>query len=59
MEELAELRNYIQSERYALLLIDELEEMSQEDKLNKIHSHAIILLLHLIKQHAEQRSSRS
>jgi hypothetical protein len=61
MEELAELRNYIQSERYAeaLLLIDELEEMSKEDKLNKIHSHAIILLLHLIKQHAEQRSSRS
>ena len=37
MEELAELRSYIQSERYAeaLLLIDELEEMSQEDKLNK------------------------
>lgn len=61
MEELAELRNYIQSERYAeaLLLIDELEEMSKEDKLNKIHSHVIILLLHLIKKHAEQRSSRS
>ena len=60
MEELAELRNYIQSERYAdaLLLIDELEEMSKEDKLNKIHSHVIILLLHL-KKHAEQRSSRS
>jgi len=61
MEELAELRNYIQSERYAeaLLLIDELEEMSKEDKLNEIHSHAIIVLLYLIKQHAEQRSSRS
>ena len=61
MEELAELRNYIHSERYAeaLLLIDELEEMSKEDKLNKIHSHVIILLLHLIKKHTEQRSSRS
>lgn len=60
MEELLQLRQYIQEENYeqALALIDEMEEMSREDKLNKIYSHAVILLLHLIKQSAEQRSTR-
>ena len=33
--------------------------MSKEDKLNKIYSYAVILLLHLIKQSAEKRSTRS
>ena len=33
--------------------------MSKEDKLNKIFSYALILLIHLIKKHAEQRSTRS
>lgn len=61
MEELLELRKCIEEQRYpdALLLIGELEEMSREDKLNKIYSYAVILLLHLIKQEAEQRSTRS
>ena len=61
MEELLKLRQYIQEQSYdqALTLIDEMEEMSKEDKLNKIYSHAVILLLHLIKQTAEQRSTRS
>jgi Domain of unknown function DUF29 len=36
-----------------------MEEMSREDKLNKIYSFAEILLLHLIKQGAEQRTTRS
>ncbi|NET59675.1 MAG: DUF29 domain-containing protein [Symploca sp. SIO2E6] len=61
MEELLRLRQYIQEHSYdqALTLIDEMEEMSKEDKLNKIYSHAVILLLHLIKQAAEQRTTRS
>ncbi len=61
MEELLELRKCIEEQRYpdALLLIGELEEMSREDKINKIYSYAVILLLHLIKQEAEQRSTRS
>ena len=61
MEELSVLRQYIQTGRYddALLLIDELEEMSREDKVNKIYSYAVILLLHLIKQKAERRTTRS
>lgn len=61
MEELLELRNYILSQEYAkaLLIIDELEEMSKDDKLTKISSYIIILLIHLIKQEAENRSTRS
>jgi DNA primase large subunit len=61
MEELLTLRHYIESGRYddALLLIDELEEMSREDKLNKIYSYAVILLIHLIKREAERRTTRS
>ncbi|MDJ0902878.1 MAG: DUF29 family protein [Xenococcus sp. MO_188.B8] len=61
MEELLMIRQYIQEQRYdeALELVDELEEMSKEDKLNKIYSYAVILLLHLIKQTAENRSTRS
>jgi len=61
MEELLRLRQYIQEQNYdqALTLIDEMEEMSKEDKLNKIYSYGVILLLHLIKQAAEQRTTRS
>lgn len=61
MEELLMLRQFIEEQKYdkALELVDELEAMSKEDKLNKIYSYAVILLLHLIKQAAEQRSTRS
>jgi hypothetical protein len=61
MEELYELRRYIQSGQYqnALLLLDEMEEMSRDDKLNRITSFMEILLIHLIKQTAEKRTTRS
>ncbi len=61
MEELLELRRYIEQRRYteALELISEMEEMSKEDKVNKIRSFARVLLLHLIKQEAEKRTTRS
>ncbi|MEY2984407.1 MAG: hypothetical protein RLZZ568_1024, partial [Cyanobacteriota bacterium] len=61
MEELLELRELIEKQDYknALLLIDELEEMSKEDKLSKIYSYMVVLLVHLIKQAAEQRTTRS
>ncbi|WP_319421031.1 hypothetical protein [Pleurocapsa sp. FMAR1] len=32
---------------------------SKEDKLNKIYSYAVILLIHLIKQEVEKRTTRS
>ena len=61
MEELIELRKSITSGNYAkaLELVDEIEAMSKEDKLDKIYSYAVILLLHLIKQEAEQRTTKS
>ena len=61
MNELQELRESIERQDYvkALQIVDELEEMSVEDKLNKIYSYMVILLLHLIKQEAEQRTTSS
>ena len=61
MEELLALRHYIEQPRYteALDLLAEMEEMSREDKVNKIYSFVEVLLLHLIKQRAEQRMTRS
>jgi len=61
MEELYELRAYLEQGKYsqALVLLGEMEEMSREDKVNKINSFLEILLLHLIKQHAEKRTTRS
>lgn len=61
MEELFELKTAIKEQRYleALNLVKEMEEMSRDDKINKIDSFSLILLLHLIKQHAEKRTTRS
>ncbi|MBW4476636.1 MAG: DUF29 domain-containing protein [Tolypothrix brevis GSE-NOS-MK-07-07A] len=61
MEELLELRQLLEQGKVseALLLVDELEEMSLSDKINKIDSYGVILLIHLIKQKAEKRSTRS
>jgi hypothetical protein len=61
MEELQELRTFIEQGRYpeALTLLGEMEEMSYSDKVNKIESFLAILLLHLIKQNVEQRTTRS
>ncbi|MEA5618061.1 DUF29 family protein [Cronbergia sp. UHCC 0137] len=61
MEELIALRELLQTGNLssALLMIDEMEEMSKKDILNQIRSYSIILLLHLIKQKAENRTTRS
>jgi Domain of unknown function DUF29 len=61
MEELLELRELLKEGNLpgALLLVEEMTEMSKDDKLNKIFSYGIILLLHLIKQQAEKRTTRS
>ena len=61
MEELLELKGFLLSGNItdALLLVEEMTEMSKDDKLNKIFSFSIVLLLHLIKQKAEKRSTRS
>lgn len=61
MEELMTLKELLHQGKIteAILLVEELEEMSKSDKLNKIFSYGIVLLLHLIKQAAENRTTRS
>lgn len=61
MEELLELRSLLLKGDIsgALVIVEELEEMSRDDKINNIRSYAKILLLHLIKQQAENRTTRS
>ncbi|MCU0517469.1 MAG: DUF29 domain-containing protein [Oscillatoria sp. Prado101] len=43
----------------ALVIVEELEEMSRDDKISNVGSYAVILLLHLIKQQVENRTTRS
>jgi len=61
MEELLELRTLLIGGNIsdALLLVEEMTEMGKDDKLNRIYSFAKVLLLHLIKQQAENRTTRS
>jgi hypothetical protein len=60
-QELIDLRNSILEERYqdALEIVNELESMSKEDKLNKIKSFLVRLMIHLIKNQVEQRLTNS
>ena len=52
MEELLTLKGLLYQGKIpeALELVEELEEMSKSDKINKIFSYGVILLLHLIKK---------
>lgn len=61
MEELLELKGFLLSGNIsdALLLVEEMTEMSKDDKINKISSYAKIVILHLIKRAAENRTTRS
>ncbi|MEY4517407.1 MAG: hypothetical protein RLZZ499_6 [Cyanobacteriota bacterium] len=61
MEELIQLRESIEKHDFvaALQIVDQLEEMSVEDKLNKIFSYMVVLLLHLIKEDGEKRLTKS
>ena len=43
----------------SLAIVEELEEMSRKDIIKTIRSYSVILLLHLIKQQAENRTTRS
>ena len=61
MEELLTLKDLLLKGNVpaALVIVEELEEMSRDDKINAIASFAVILLLHLIKQQTEDRTTRS
>jgi hypothetical protein len=60
-EELEQLRQYLETGQLdaAFGLLDEMDEMSRDDKLHKIQSYMHVLLIHLIKQAAEQRTTPS
>jgi len=61
MEELLTLKELLLQGNIpgALIIVEELEEMSRNDIIKTIRSYAVILLLHLIKQQAENRTTRS
>jgi hypothetical protein len=61
MEELWELRRYVEKGEVdaALALLDEMEEMSRDDKITRMRSYMKILLTHLIKRAVEKRCTRS
>lgn len=61
MEEILELKQLLLKGdiQGALIIAEEIEEMSRKDIINNIYSFAVILLLHLIKQNLENRTTRS
>ncbi|MCL1475976.1 DUF29 family protein [Argonema antarcticum] len=61
MEEILELKNLLLKGdiKGSLAIVEELEEMSKKDIIKAIRSYAVILLLHLIKQQVENRTTRS
>jgi hypothetical protein len=61
MEELFTLKNILLKGdiRGSLAIVEELAEMSKKEIIKNIRSHAVILLWHLIKQEAENRTTRS
>ena len=61
MEELWEIRQALEAGdlQAALALVDEVEEMSRDDKVQKIASYMRVLLIHRIKQKVEGHSTKA
>jgi hypothetical protein len=61
MEELLELKDLLLKGdlKGSLAIVEDLEEMGRKGIIKTIRSYAVILLLHLIKQQAEKRTTRS
>jgi len=61
MEELLELKALLLKGdiKGSLAIVEELEDMSKNGIISTIRSYAVILLLHLIKQQVEKRTTRS
>lgn len=61
MEELLELKELLLKGdiQGSLAIVEELEDMSKSDIINNIISYAVVLLVHLIKQQVEKRTTRS
>ena len=61
MEEILELKNCLLNHQYeqAIKIVEELEQMGRQDKINNLESFLVILLIHLIKIQVEKRVTRS
>ncbi|MDJ0680830.1 MAG: DUF29 family protein [Xenococcaceae cyanobacterium MO_167.B52] len=57
MEEILELKNCLVHQEYdrAYAIVEELEAMGRQDKINNLESFLVILLVHLIKIQVEKR----
>ena len=60
-QELIDLRKAIANDDYqkALEIVNDLEIMSREDKIQKIESYLVVLLVHLLKIQVEKRITNS
>jgi hypothetical protein len=61
MEEILELKKCLLNHEYdrAHAIVEELEAMGRQDKINNLESFLVILLIHLIKIQVEKRVTRS
>ena len=61
MEEILELKDCLLNRKYdrAYAIVEELEAMGRQDKINNLESFLVILLVHLIKIQVEKRVTRS
>ena len=61
MEEILELKEKLMNNSIheAILLVDELETMGRQDKINTLESFLVVLLVHLIKIKVENRTTNS
>ena len=61
MEEILELKEKLMNNSIheAISLVDELETMGRQDKINTLESFLVVLLVHLIKIQVENRTTNS
>ncbi len=61
MEEILELKDCLLDRQYdrAFAIVEDLEAMGRQDKINNLESFLVILLIHLIKIQVEKRVTRS
>ena len=61
MEEILELKDCLLNHQYgrAMTIVEELELMGRQDKINNLESFLVVLLIHLIKIQVEKRVTRS
>ena len=61
MEEILELKDCLLNQKYdrAFDIVEDLEAMGRQDKINNLESFLVILLIHVIKIQVEKRVTRS